>query len=113
MKSNDLPMRRQMMCGFVPEDERIDGQRWIPDRMDRKEVPICPGYTTSLPEVFDAAQNYDHYDSGQLMDALHGRVPGTLWNAVAALRNSIRALDNYRSRETVRKMQEGGGHGPR
>lgn len=62
--------RRMMACGYEPT---IDIARpWSPISLNAEwqgtEPTVCPGYTTSLPEVIEIGRARVHWDKGNLRD---------------------------------------------
>lgn len=115
MERTTYQIRQRMRCGYLPDGEHIDdSMRWIPDGMSAKDVTICPGYTTTLPEVIDAIANYHHYETGQITEACGGPPAPSLLHVISILKGAVLSKDAYRMREQAKKNQQnGGGHGNR
>ncbi len=64
--------RRKRSCGFIPTDEWIEsdalgfGRPKILTSDGVKHLDTCPGYTSQLPEVVEAASGWGWWEKGQL-----------------------------------------------
>jgi hypothetical protein len=68
MTNLTLSQRLAAGCGYEPPSPTCE-QLWEPPRGDLGtdvEVTTCPGYTTMLPEVIEAARARTHWEKGQL-----------------------------------------------
>lgn len=89
-KEVSLPMRRAMGCGFLPL--RDPSHVW-----KRRELGLeyCAGYTTSLPDVQDAADVYIHHQVGALTAAAGDRPAPALLDLLAVLKVSSQQLEAH------------------
>lgn len=90
---NDWDQKRIYRCGWIPEHDRLDGMGTYPGST------VCPGYTTTLPEVQEAAIALGWRRDGQLRELYD--VPLT-----QLLRNSIDILDGASKRHDRERLAE-------
>lgn len=92
---HDKQARRLIRCGWLPDAERVGGMGEYPG------ATVCPGYTTSLPEVYEAARALSWRRDGQLREFYD--VPLT-----ALLRDCVDLLDaacKQQERDAMREQQ--------
>ena len=98
MKSTD-PIRRQAMrCGFLPLVSHVGSMPTVGFPYgDDGRADVCPGYSTSLPEVIDTAEAYPHWKERTLTEWLEGEPPTreTL-HGLAVLGNAIGGFERWR-----------------
>lgn len=86
-----------MGCGFLPESARRPGLRPFP------EATVCPGYSTRLPEVYEAARALHWAKRGGLGPVYgQGQLPQAALDAIDILDGAANELE----RETYRKQRE-------
>jgi len=67
MQRNSLTVRQFMGCGFAPPpDLSVPVDPWTPPGFKGPAPSTCPGYTTKLPEVTEAARARFHWEKGAL-----------------------------------------------
>jgi hypothetical protein len=93
-------MRREMACGFLPESPTT-GMRWSAE--GQLELTTCAGYTTTLPDVDDAAGAYCHYQQNALDLALSERPPSTLMDILGIMKGSASRLEAHLMRQASEK----------
>lgn len=87
-------MRQGLGCGFEVRDPRIVPQPFAPAfwvERDRRPT-VCPGFSTTLPEVREIVDLYPFFESGGalLPAALDGQQPtSVLLRGLAELRGGI------------------------
>jgi hypothetical protein len=89
MKARDQQTRQLLGCGFEPppaEHVRHLVQPWNGLGYSGPKPTVCPGYSTHLPEVIEAARAWFHWNKGALNSFARG-VPS------AALIDCIEYLD--------------------
>lgn len=98
--------RASIRCGWLPESSWTDGSMPLPG------ATICPGYTTSLPEVYEAARLLRWVNRGAL-GAYTDQLPLSSAAALAVdlLEDAVRATE----RDALRRMkaEREAGHGTR
>ncbi len=86
--------RRRFRCAFVAEKDRL------PQSGPEHDANWCPGYTTSLPDVIEAARALSWRRDGQL---------GNFYDLPVLLRDCVDILDvaaKQEERESMRKRRE-------
>lgn len=97
--------RQGMGCGF--ERAEKGAQPWTPafwvkqagraqseEERARWKPSVCPGYTTTLPEVREVLALYPQWEARTLTDALSGESPTVpLLEGLSELRGGIRELE--------------------
>ncbi len=93
----DTLARRALGCGWLPESERVASDRPFP------EASVCPGYTTRLPEVMEAARAMSWTKRGGLVP-LYGneRLPPVAIDAIDVLEGAC----NEAERDAMRAQRE-------
>ncbi len=92
-----------MHCGFIVPAKRLAGLRPF------DEAAVCPGYTTRLPEVFEAARALSWTKRGGLGSLYgEGALPPCAVEAIDVLESSANTVE----RRVLREAREGVNHGP-
>lgn len=93
---NSEALRLAMGCGWLhlEYDEDDDGTALPPPSVwkhpqDTDHPMICPGYTTSLPEVIDIASAYPAHEKGNLAAYFPDGVSRALMDGFSELDRSI------------------------
>lgn len=61
---------------------------------------MCPGYTSNLPQVIEAASCYQWWDKGQLTARLGGEQPTTVMvDAIDILHSAVGAVQSKELRD--------------
>jgi hypothetical protein len=77
MQTTALPIRQFLGCGYAPPPKAgTPVDPWSAPRGDR--ATVCPGYTTKLPEVIEAARARFHWEKGALGMFCEGELPTEL-----------------------------------
>ena len=89
--------RQQMGCGFEPppvESKRAYVQMWNGGSLPNYKGPkatVCPGYTSSLPEVIEVARARMHWEKGELAAFTRGELSEGLTTGIEILEGAINA----------------------
>ncbi len=96
--------RRIFRCGWIPEGERTGGMGEYPGST------VCPGYTTSLPDVIEAARALSWRRDGQLGERYDLPLTENLRDCVDLLDLAAKGEERKRLREQADKLksQQGG-----
>ncbi len=96
--------RRCLGCGFVPSSEWLVGDRPFP------EAGVCPGYSTRLPEVIEAARALSWQKRGGVAP-LYGNVqlPGVAIEALDILEGARNEAESEHYREQARERERAKG----
>ena len=100
-----LTERRCFGCGWLPPGEHIAGDRPYP------EASVCPGYTTRMPEVCEAARARSWAGRGGLVPLYGSRpLPQVALDAIDMLENAINEVEarTYRERRAEAEAQREG-----
>lgn len=98
--------RREWNCGFEPVPLRT-GVAPTPPRAPG--ATVCPGYTTSLPEVGEAARALGWADRGMLKEFYSGdELPPVLFDCLDILAMSLREVEADGYREIKERSKSGG-----
>ena len=96
---NDRATKRVFRCGWLPEKERTGGMGEYPGST------ICPGYTTSLPDVYEAARALSWRRDGQLRELYDVPITQLLRDCVDVLDSSCKQTERERLAEQRREME--------
>lgn len=83
MRENPARTRQYMACGFEPPLE--GAQAWQPEGYTGPALTACPGYTTKLPEVTDAAETRFYLRNGSLSSLIRGELTENMRASIAIL----------------------------
>ena len=98
--------RRYLGCGYEPPLTGVRLTMWSPPvpRHDGgvgyrgPEPTVCAGYTTSLPEVIEAAVIRRHWDKGQVVAACGGAMPTEeMLSSILVVDNAFAEVRNWAS----------------
>lgn len=64
---------------------------------------VCPGYTTTLPEVIEAVRARVHWDKGELTQFVHGQASDSLLTGIEILHGSVGTVQNWIIDNPVKK----------
>lgn len=64
---------------------------------------VCPGYTTQLPEVIEAARAHNYFTKGELTQFCEGQATEALKYAIEIFESANNAIDNWRSSNPEKK----------
>jgi hypothetical protein len=98
----DALTRRCFGCGWLPESEWLAGDRPFP------EASVCPGYSTRLPEVIEAARALSWQKRGGLLP-LYGnrRLPDVAADAMDILEGARNEAEAAHYREMRQEREQG------
>jgi hypothetical protein len=68
MQTTNADTRRMMGCGYEPK--LAGAVPWSPPGWTGARPSVCPGYSTSLPQVAEIAIARVHWSKGSLRDAV-------------------------------------------
>jgi hypothetical protein len=109
MTNLTLSQRLAVGCGYEPPaPPSVRDSVWDPPRGELGtdvEVTTCPGYTTMLPEVIEAARARSHWEKGQL-EAFCGDEPSE--PLVVAVEMFDAAVGQYSYWRSTSKKKGGG-----
>lgn len=112
MQTYTVEQRQQIGCGFEPLVQLRS--QWTPpssrlgfEGIDYKgsDPTMCPGYTTSLPEVREVANAHGWRELGELRSFCGGKPTEQLVEGVGILAREVVRYQNWASTPT----SEGGG----
>lgn len=107
MKATSKEQRQDLGCAFEPLIEI--SHPWSPPGgkhgFQHASPTVCPGYTTSLPEVREAARAYSHWTKGQLADFCGGQPSDAMLMAVEILDYDVNCNQHW----LLTPENEGGG----
>jgi hypothetical protein len=94
--------RRCLGCGWIPESDRLSGDRPFP------ESDVCPGYLVRQPEVVEAARARSWTSRGGLVP-VYGSVqlPRAALDAIDTLEGSVQDVEAKFVRERRQKSEAG------
>lgn len=100
MSINPLLTRQLLGCGYEPPPPApFVVEPWEPPRtsagFDGDPVAVCAGYTTRLPEVFEAMRARHHWTKGQLESFCEGPPSEHLMMAIEILDSSSSSVERY------------------
>jgi hypothetical protein len=72
-----------MACGWEPSVS--SARPWQPEGYTGPELTTCPGYTTRLPEVTDAAEARFYLNKGSLSSLIRGELTENTRTSIAVL----------------------------
>lgn len=111
---NSMPPVKHMTrllqgCGYEPRHPRARVP--VPVGYDG-EVTVCPGYTTSLPEVHETVRYRPQWLKGTYALAVRGRDVfedlGPALDAQAILEGAVTTKQNHDTAESARRAKEAG-----
>jgi len=94
--------RRLLACGYLPP--HVLGHAWSGCGYDGSDPTVCPGYSTSLPEVAEANRAHFHWSKGNLV-ALHREPSDAILRCVEILEGSRGAVTSW----AMTPQSKGGG----
>ncbi len=98
-----------MNCGLMPASAHTkESPPIIPDGTP---ITVCPGYTTTLPDVIDVTHQFAHWENGSLGHVCPNGVPKPLLVALNMFKNAGENRAAYRMREAEANRKRGGGGG--
>lgn len=101
-------LRQEMGCGFLPPLERGAVSIWdnpARDPSGDSKPTMCPGYTTSLPEVRETSYARLHWKNSQLEAWARGAPTDHQLDAIAILEASSQQLEAW----LMTPKEKGGG----
>ncbi len=116
LREFDVDTRRGYWCGYIRQDKWIgDGPgQQLPTGAPRNDDPqekfpsVCPGYSTSLPEVIEASRALDWRRDGMLSEFFAGEpVPETAKTFIDLLSYEIRNVERHAYRAARIKGKKG------
>lgn len=121
MQSTTLQIRQGRVCGYEPPApahlyvmpwQPPDGEQGFDYGDPSREHPhgdraptTCPGYTTRLPEVIEAARARIHWKNGELYSFCGGRPTETLKFGIEVVDGAYSAVQHWK----VTPASKGGG----
>ena len=96
---NDRATKRVFRCGWLPEKERTGGMGAYPGST------VCPGYTTSLPDVYETARALSWRRDGQIRELYDVPLTQLLRDCVDVLDSACKQSDRERLAEQRRRME--------
>ena len=102
-REQTMTTRQALGCAYMPPV--ADAQPWVPPawRDDDRRLTVCPGYTTSLPAVFEVAVAFPQWKAGTLTDYLDGTPPTSVALAcLAALDDGAEEHKAWATREAMK-----------
>lgn len=118
MQTTERKQRQALGCGFEPALATIRARPWSPPsgKHGAQRPPhvkrgdpwpsVCPGYSTRLPEVVEAAQAHTHWKHGALALHLEGELAHeNLMLAITMLDRGFGAVERY----LMIPVEDGGG----
>lgn len=107
MQATSKEQRQYLGCPFEAPIE--NAQPWSPPDgkhgFKHASPTVCPGYTTSLPEVRETSRAYTHWTKGQLAEFCGGQPSDAMLMAVEILDFDVHANQHY----LMTPVNEGGG----
>lgn len=104
----DRATRATYRCGWMAQSEWVPGLMPIPsDVPDRDSVTVCPGYSTTLPQVLETGRWYAWFEKGEIglrLRALQDEPTPLLVQCIESLVASIGELRSA----TDRRLQQKG-----
>lgn len=96
-------VRPSLRCGWLPRE------RWNLDEPPFPEATVCPGYSTRLPEVIEAARSLVWARRGDLA-MLYGRkeIPAVAIDAVDILEGASNETERNTMRARTEEMKRRG-----
>lgn len=85
-------IRRRIGCAYLPPSE--DARPWSCEGAPA-DLKTCPGFTTLLPEVTEAARARRHWTHGELRSFCHGQPCDEIMMAVEILDGAASALEAH------------------
>ncbi len=98
---NDRETKRFLRCAYLPPSERLGGHGEYPGST------ICPGYTTSLPDVCEAARALSWRRDGQIRELYDVPITSLLRDCVDVLDGACKQNDRERLAEQRRNVEQG------
>lgn len=93
-----------MACGWIPKGER-DGSEFLHPE-GAPDVTVCPGYTTTLPQVIEASRALSWRQDGQLSDFYDGeRLTDAVRDAMDIMASEVKAVERHALRKTKAKQK--------
>jgi len=105
--------RQQMGCGFEPpppDSMRPYVSTWNGGSLPNYKGPkptVCPGYSTTLPEVIEIARARAHWDKGELRSFTEGAPSAGLLLGIEILDGALNAVTSWSHTDVAK----GGGRG--
>lgn len=95
-----------MGCPYLPPTD--DAAPWTPAHLAVAGVlsTVCPGFSTTTPEVGEVVDAYPHWEHGTLRDHVGGHPSPALLAGLVALKGGMRERDDAAIAERNKK---GGG----
>ncbi len=103
MRTTSIQTRRELGCAYEPALERATP--WTPRYWVDKDLAatVCPGYTTTLPEVAEVVEAFPQWEKGALTEHLDGEPP------TRALLDLLRVMKAGISEFEMSKIKKDGG----
>lgn len=104
---NSIVVRRSWQCGYVPRADRGPDKPRVPDGAP-EDVTVCPGYSTTLPEVLEAARALSWRHDGLIGEFFGGApISERAKIYIDILDTQIREVERHAFR-VARKPKKGG-----
>lgn len=102
--------RRGYWCGYIRRDKWVgDGPaHYLPAGAPQDIVTVCPGYSTTLPEIMEASRALDWRRDGMLAEFFAGDpVPSGARDCIDLLNYEIRSVERHAYRAAKAKGRRG------
>ena len=93
-----------MNCGWMSAESHTGESVFVTD--DGTEFAICPGYTTTLPDVIDIAMSFHHWENGAMREVCPSGVPKPLLVGLSLFKNSGETRASFRMKEQTERQKE-------
>lgn len=89
-------------CGLLPPTTLVRPPKWRHRFDDGADATVCPGFSTSLPDVVEVARLYLHWDKGNLSAMLpRKRINEALRRGIETLHVALMTLTNAKNRDAA------------
>jgi hypothetical protein len=99
MADTEPLMRQALGCGWLPRTTLVRIQPFV-HQGDRHEYTTCPGYTTKLPEVKEAAEARMHAKNNMFGAFVRDEPHENLLTAIRVLEAADSDATNWRAPES-------------
>lgn len=101
-RDQSLQMRQTLGCAY--ESSVTPSFPWRHAGDDGPKLSVCPGYSTKLPEVIEAAAAYQHWEKGTLDHRFRGyELTERLMDALEILGANVGAVQSWALRKRSEK----------
>ena len=106
-KKNTSIRRERMRCGYIPHERWETADRVIEIADLRSGIinpSVCPGYSTQLPKVLEAARAWGHWERGQLQ-LRYADPPGELLDLIELFHQERSMAEAYVTNEATKQAR--------